>query len=222
MKQMAMLRKKWILSKYAHLMPPKQRTKARFQNIFPLIEWIEKIELHWEKIDSTAQQELQFLKDNTAMITDLKLLKTVINKMASILKIKGINHTNLQQCKDLLEEHCTTTTTAHFSQLLQNDWMKYNPIITTEDSTYIASSDIIESYFGKFKQKIKPSGTQAITETTLTMAMWTQNITPAMIETALETTKLKQINQWKNENTIPSLLKKRTSFFTQNCKKKDA
>ena len=38
MKTMWMLKKKWVVSKYAQLMPPKQRTKARFQNSFPLID----------------------------------------------------------------------------------------------------------------------------------------------------------------------------------------
>ena len=33
--QMGLVRRKWAVSKYAHLMPPALRTKARFQNIFP-------------------------------------------------------------------------------------------------------------------------------------------------------------------------------------------
>ena len=156
------------------------------------------------------------------MIDDLVTLNNVIEKMAIILKISGLNKSNVEQCKRLLNEHCTTKTTLHFSILMQNNWLRYEPVFEEKETTYICSSDIIESYFGKFKQKIKFNGMQAITASVLAMSMWTQDITTEKIDIALESVKMKDVYEWKENNTTHSLHKKRTTFFTQNCKKQAA
>jgi len=220
--QMGLVRRKWAISKYAHLMPPALRTKARFQNIFPLIEWIENIKTHWDFIDDSAKEELSFINDNKEMIDDLVTLNNVIDILSMTLKISGLNKSNIEQCKRVLNEHCTTKTTLHFSKLMQDNWLRYEPVFEETKTTYICSSDIIESYFGKFKQKIKLNGMQAITESVLAMSMWTQDITTTEIDTALESVKMKDINEWKENNTTHSLHKKRITFFAQNCKKKAA
>jgi len=220
--QMGLIRRKWATSKHAHLMPPALRTKARFQNIFPLIEWIENIKSHWDFIDESAKEELSFINDNKAMIDDLVTLNTVIDKIAIILKISGLNKSNIEQCKRLLNEYCTTKTTLYISKLMQDNWLRYESVFEETETTFICSSDIIESYFGKFKEKIKLNGMQAITESVLAISMWTQDITTTKIDTALESVKMKDIYEWKENNTTHSLHKKRTTFFAQNCKKQAA
>ena len=213
MKTMGMLKKKWVVSKYAHLMPPKQRTKARFQNSFPLIDWIEKLEKHWNILDPHIQKELSFLKDNEALIADLILLRNMIKEMSSILKKEGMNKDTLQQCRAILEAGATTENTRKYGLYIQKLWLHYDTLL--KDNTFICCSDIIESYFGRYKQKIKSNGMQAITETVLEMCMWGQEITQASIKIAMETVKLKDVEVWKQENTTPSILQIRKKFFQQ-------
>ncbi len=220
MKKMVMLKKKWVLSKYAHLMPPKQRTKARFQNIFPLIDWMEKLKSNWDILDPAIQKELAFLKDNEALIADLILLRNMIKEMSFIFKTEGMDKNTLQQCKAILEASGTTESTRNYGLWLQNMWLRYDTLL--EDKTFNCCSDIIESYFGRYKLKIKSNGMQAITETVLEMCMWGQECTQESIKTAMESVKLKDVEEWKLENTTPSILRIRREFFEQNCTKKAA
>jgi hypothetical protein len=217
MSKISMVRKKWVLSNHSHIMPPKLRSKARFLNVFPLIEWIEAIWLNWDFIDPNAQCELSFLTENKYHIEEWIILKRVVKEMSMILKTKGMNSATLESCRNILNIECQIGATKRFSQLLQTSWKKYTTLLQVENSNYICCSDIIESYFGKFKQKIK--GTQSITEIVLTMCTWNKEITETEIEKAFASTKLKNIAEWKNENTTESILQKRRHFFSQNCTK---
>jgi len=60
---------------------------------------------------------------------------------------------------------------------------------------------------------------QAITEAVLTMAAWSRQITKQSVTDALTQVSMKDIYQWKKDNTTPSLLKKRKEFFAKNCTK---
>jgi hypothetical protein len=62
MHELSQLRKRWVLSSYAHLMPPALRSKARFQNLFPLMDWIENIRLQDSKLTQQAKHALHFIQ----------------------------------------------------------------------------------------------------------------------------------------------------------------
>jgi len=220
MSKLAMIRKTGFLSSYSHLIPPQLRSKARFMNVFPLIEWIERIWDNWDLLAEPVKEKLSFLNDCKNHIEEWIILKDVIGEMSTILKTKGMSRSTLDSCKKILNEKCTYGGTQEFSEMLQASWNKYDSILKKKNSKFICCSDIIESYFGKFKQKIK--GTDSITETVLTMCTWGKEINMEEIEKALESVKLKDIKAWKEKNTTMSYLKIRRLFFAQNCSKKAA
>lgn len=218
MGHIGMLRKKWILSKFSHLMPPSLRSKARFQNIFPIIDWLEKIGQHWKEIPPEAQEAMNFIPTNRPLIRELKLLQDTIKQMGALLKVKGMNRQTLQACKAMLSV-CKNGRPLEFKKRLLQDWEVYESGLA-DNQTLVISSDIIESYFGKYKQKIKQNGMQCITESVLTMGAWSQNITPAEVKMALSKIPMEEIYKWKKENTTDSLLKKRRKFFNKKCTRK--
>lgn len=227
MANLGMIRKRWALGRYSHLMPPPLRSKARFLNVFPLITWIEEIWRKWDDIAEEGKQELSFLEEFRPHIEEWTILKTVVGEMARILKSEGLNSGTIERCKTMLDEKCTVRGTVNFAQIQKSCWERYLDMTKSEKEdpekdkasirNYICSSDIIESYFGRFKQKIKGAG--SITEMILSMCTWNKKFSIDEIEEALENTKLKEINSWKKENTTDSLIKKRREFFTQNCMK---
>jgi len=93
MHQLSRLRKRWVLSRYAHLMPPALRSKARFQNLFPLMDWIENIRLQDSKLPREARHALEFIEEQKALIDELIMLKKVIKQMGSLLKVRGLKTT---------------------------------------------------------------------------------------------------------------------------------
>ena len=85
-------------------------------------------------------------------------------------------------------------------------------------------SDIIESVFGKYKNFSAKSPMKEIGKSILTIPVFTSEITPEIIKTAMEETTTKDVDEWLKKNIGKSLLSKRREFFksgkAKNCMKK--
>ncbi len=219
MEQLGLLRKRWVLSRYSHLMPPQLRSKSRFMNIFPLVKWIEDIRMHWFKLEEDAKGSLVFLQTYELIIDELIVLKQSVTQMAELLKTKGMSRATLKKCACFLAP-CKQGRPVAFKKQLQAAWHNYKSLITNGSKHFLCCSDIIESYFGRFKERIRSNAMQPLTESVLMMAGWGGELTKQKVKTAMSQVSIQQIHDWKNNNTAPSLLKKRRDFFNKKCTKK--
>lgn len=219
MEQLGLLRRRWVLSRYSHLMPPQLRSKSRFMNIFPLIKWIEDIRRYWFKLEEDAKRSVQFLQTYEQIIDELIVLKQAVTQMAELLKTKGISKATLKECACFLAP-CKQGRPAVFKKQLQAAWNDYKSLLKKTSARFLCCSDIIESYFGRFKERIRSNAMQPLTESVLMMAGWGGELTKQKVKTAMSQVSMKQIYEWKNENTAPSLLKKRRDFFDKKWAKK--
>ena len=87
------------------------------------------------------------------------------------------------------------------------------------NKTFLATSDIIESIFGKYKIFASSSPNLEINEMILTIPLSTIEITPDTVIEAMETINLSELTAWSKEVFGHSLLSKRKSAFSlpQNC-----
>ena len=67
-----------------------QRSKARFANLFPVVEWAYKCLQHWEKFPSEVQSEAEFIKENTEWIREFYAIQQRIAYLGKLLKNKGL------------------------------------------------------------------------------------------------------------------------------------
>ncbi len=67
-KQCSLVRQRWVLSKYVKFMPPSQRNKLRFANIFGIVLWAKKHLANWDKLPEEVKIGLSFLQDNTLFL----------------------------------------------------------------------------------------------------------------------------------------------------------
>ena len=174
-------------------MPPAVRSKSRFQNIFPIVTWAQQVSLHWDKLDEQQKERLSFLPQSKGLLEELILLQQVITQMSELLKIKGMNKCSMEKCAQILSI-CQQGRPLEFKIRLLEAWQCYKERLDNNE-TLLCSSDIIESYFGRFKQKIKSNGMQAITETVLTMSGWATQVTKEGILTALRKVTIKDIKK---------------------------
>lgn len=212
------LRRKWYLSKNVVYMPPVQRSKSRFQNIFPTIEWALTIVQEWERIPIEARAELMFVKDNEALVVEMFEQITVVNSLLKILKVKGFTPQAKEQITVLIDTLKTPR-----GQLIRQEIASYLTTLsslTAPEETLVCCSDIIESYFGKFKQKINPNSPHSMTEFVLTIANFAGAFNKQEIKEALEQITCKDLSKW-NKNDA-SLAKKRKKIFNKNGTKKAA
>jgi hypothetical protein len=197
-KLIGQLRKEWNLSKVkSQYMPPGMRGKMRFANIFPCVDWAEKQLVNWLNLPESVQSSLAFLKENTPFIDDLIKVREIFKNTCQILKKEGFGMA--QKCK--IQEHLATfydldplskpfrfieNCKAYLDSLMQKSK-------ALEQAHLLCSSDIIESFFGKFKAKINPNNRAGLTEFIFTIANFAQPLEKKEVKLALENIKLKDL-----------------------------
>ncbi len=150
-------------TKLAFLIPPKLRTKGRFQGISKLGEWAERM------LDALAgrgrAEEHSALAKLRAAMVGFSALRPFIERFAStarcvaevleILKNKGLNQQTYRQCCELAEQLPKRSKVK--KRLLA--WLQRHLHIQCRlgisQMPLLVSSDIIESLFGKFKHIIE-------------------------------------------------------------------
>lgn len=202
---MGELRQKWYLSNKASYLPPKQRIKLRFANIFPLVDWAEKMLLQWHFLPLDVQNACNWLPQNKAFIEELILLKNNCVAILCLLKTQGFNkaaqqrilaslsaNTNVKGKKEMYFCEAITAYLEKLASQLEG--------IATKTTTILCCSDIIESAFGKFKQKIAKRNTLNMTEFMFTIANFGNHFTALELENALEKVSLQTLKNWKISN----------------------
>jgi len=92
-------------------------------------------------------------------------------------------------------------------------YLRINKVFINKLSSLICNSDIIESYFGKYKNISSKNGKSLITDSCLCIANFQQNFSEQQIKKAMEKIKIVDLNKWKEDNCSNSILKKRKQLF---------
>lgn len=192
------LRKCWNLSKAnSQYMPPTMRGKMRFANIFPCVAWAQKQLSEWANLPELVREKLAFLKEKDSFIASLGCISTVFKTVCSTLKNEGFGAvqqvsilTNLAQISASNTDAKTATFIENCKTYLDNLDAKSKILNTTH---LLVSSDIIESFFGKFKTKINTNNRSGLTEFLFTIANFSKSFSLEETKKALETIQLKDL-----------------------------
>ncbi len=197
----AQLRARWAMSRQkVAFMPPAHRTKARFANVFPLVRWA--IDVLNRPQDSSllipqeVKDELVLLDQYRIFIEELSWIDHISSSVAKILKTQGYNtksHSLIQQNMSqvgLLDSPNKQAFIHHLNSYLENLCN-----LTSEQQTLICCSDVIESTFGKFKQKIPPRSPFGMTQFLLSIANFGQNLNLGHLKMALESITLEELSK---------------------------
>jgi hypothetical protein len=203
----------------AFLIPPKLRSKGRFQSISTLGKWADKI-LDVFAVQGRAKKGSLLAKLRTALPGFL-LLKPFIKRFASttqvvsevmgILKNKGLDQTSYEQCYQLSK---TLPENSKVKQRLQQ-WLQQHIDSHKQitDLPLLVSSDIIESLFGNFKHMIERSPQADMNRTTLLIPALCGSLDEIAITQALNQARHRDLNMWEQENIPYTVRKKRQAFF---------
>lgn len=200
-KLIGQLRKAWNLSKdKSQYMPPTMRGKMRFANIFPCVTWAKKSLENWSNMSEEVQDQLAFLKEKTVFITSLIEVSVVFKMVCEKLKNEGFGiaqkQTILVELDRLKGEQKTNIFIENCKTYLENLTQKSQILGQTH---LLCSSDIIESYFGKFKTKINGNNRSGLTEFIFTIANFSQPFSVQEVKSALEKVKLKDLKLSKKQ-----------------------
>ena len=203
----------------AFLIPPKLRSKGRFQSISTLGKWADKI-LDVFAVQGRAKKGSLLAKLRTAL-PGFIVLKPFIKRFASttqviaqvmgILKNQGLDQISYERCYQLSE---TMPKNSQVKKHLQK-WLRQHLDIQMQLTglPLLVSSDIIESLFGNFKHIIERSPQADMNRTTLLIPALCGRMDKTTINQALNQVCHNDLEMWEQENIPYTVRKKRQAFF---------
>ena len=210
---------------FAFLMPPKLRTKGRFQSISKLGKWGERmLEIFAVKGRAKKGSELEKLREvlpdflqMRGFIERFALTTKVISEVLEILKNKGLNKVTYRQCFQLSK---TLPRNSQVKKRLQ-DWLKKHFAIqkVITERPLLVSSDIIESLFGNFKHIIERSPQADMNRSVLLIPALCGGRDEAVIRQALSVASQASLEKWDKDNIPYTMRRKRQEFFENESQK---
>ena len=213
------------------LAPPAQRSQCRYFNVERLTEWANKLLKHSPKTLMPLMPEYDLAMVTDRMIDKLGWLTSYEvelikwNQMLLLtrnaetqLKQSGINQQSLRhfnQNRPIFSDIAVKSFEQNIFNYLtvQSDNFKNSDKFRNED-TFLATSDVIESLFGKYKQFSSRCPLKEMGQTILTICLSTMKLTTDLIKEALETTSFLDVENWLTEVFGRSSLSKRKALFS--------
>jgi len=210
----------------AFLIPPKLRSKGRFQSISTLGRWADNI-LEVFAVPGRAQKGSVLARLRTALPGLLRLkpfiknfadTASVVSQVLAILKNEGLDSNRHARCHRLaqtLPKHSTVK-----KHLVH--WLDQHLLIQQQltDLPLLVSSDIIESLFGNFKHIIERSPQADMNRTTLLIPALCGQRDAATVERAMTHARQIDLADWEEHNIPYTLRKKRQAFFDKVASQK--
>jgi hypothetical protein len=202
-----------IMKGTAYLLPPKQRTIARFMNLSGIVDWAVNILRVFGTLSAVEQETFSFLKDFRQLIKELETVFEMTHKMLKIIKNKGISYENIAQCTILCKQYGTRIPTI-LTDKITAYFKETKDKLPDATTTWHASSDVLESLFGKYKQIASPNKLNGVTPFVLSLCVYT-NFEPHskemanQIKFALENVSMSDLKVWKQSNLIDNQVVRR-------------
>lgn len=194
------LRQQLSLTDHASLLPPTLRDKDRFLRIFTLVDWMDRMESYWPNLPKEIKGKLKFYK-NQWLNLRLRQVYHLLVMTAKTLKHHGLNELSVQTWSreiadwKLSQTKLTQQAKAFISGM--EDYFHIHALRYSEGQRLLCSSDIIESIFGRYKNK---GGMKAISADVLSIALYNQPISSSFIHVAMKAVTGPMLDEWRCAN----------------------
>ena len=200
-----------------YLIPPKLRSKGRFQGISRVTSWAAQI-LGIFQTDQRVSDD-SWLEQLRAAMPDFlsvepflsKFDQTMqrVNSFLQILKHQGLTSKTYESTRGLL----TALTEVEVKKAL-DEWLNQQMAIqrrlgSVEDIPLLVSSDIIESLFGKFKYALSRSPSPEINRSALLIPALCSHLERDSIPELLRESSHQELLEWSEQNVPETLRQKR-------------
>ena len=209
MKEVAQVKFREAMKETAYLLPPKQRTIARFMNLSPVFEWATKMLKAFPRLSAYEQQVFGFLKQYCPLIAQMESVFRMTQSILKKLKQEGIAARTIEECLAICRQFAKNVP-QKLSKLIEAYLNATKSKLPKESAVWNASSDVIESLFGKYKNLKASNNLHGVTPLALTLCVITQfgdEDAPALKA---------EINQAMNKVSMADLKKWKTTHLPEN------
>ena len=228
--KMSLMRSKFRQTILACLVPPKKRKKSEYQSFDKLIKWAEDIlnlinntlndEDKVKKIKkefndaplAEIKKEFSWINDYRELITELSQINEVVKEIEKDMKHSGFSLKTLENAKKSLAKLQSTN----------GEKLKHDLTIKLEEQfellpegmeKVLFSSDILESTFGAYKNRVSENPMASVTNLMLIIAAYTCNLTQENVKKCIENVKMSDIKTWSDDNIGISTHKQRNALL---------
>ena len=210
---MSKIRQRWGQSKFSAMITPDMRTKSKFLNLFAIADWLEKILDNWENLNAEEQSRVSFVQELSNYAKEMICMCKIIKQLSELLKTKGITPDSYMQIQNIFSRSRKESPTLESIEKAMLEYVTKVRASLPKENSILCCSDLIESYFGKFKYRNKKTNFQGITQDVLSMALFGANISCENVKNAMETTSWSDVNAWGKENLVDSFAKNKRNFW---------
>jgi hypothetical protein len=206
-----------VMKETAYLLPPKQRAIARFMNLGDTVKWSRKMLAILPKLTQVEQQTFGYLKDYDSLIRELSAAFEMVHQMLKIIKNEGISYGNIEKCLIIIQYKGSKIPDALIIKI-KNYFNNEKEKLPDETTIWHASSDVIESLFGKFKQRAATNKLNGVTPLILSLGLYGQfqepnDQTKDKVRNALQDVSMTDLKEWKQRYLVENQLVRRNKAF---------
>ncbi len=211
------------------LAPPTQRSQCRYFNVEILMKWAIKMSnssldniaklvpnIPQELLEKKVVDKLEWLDSYQSDIKYWNQIVKMTRTLETQLKLEGINHQSLNIFEQKLE-WLTDISTQDFQNELREYLINESSKIP-QGQTFLATSDVIESIFGKYKEFAARSPLKHLGQLLLTIPLCTMKLTIEIVQKALSTVRFVDVEKWSEQVFGQSALSKRRNFYAASSR----
>lgn len=158
------------------------------------------------------QEKLGWLADYAADIDTYAQMVKLVQTVEKQLKHHGLNRTSSTTFEDETRTLSLSPRTQQFKQQIKAYLVREGSKIP-DGQTLLATSDVIESIFGKYKLFSTGNSLKEMGKLLLTIPLFTTKIAGAYVKMAMESVREKDVEQWATQVFGQSMLSKRRTVF---------
>ena len=228
--RMSLMRSKFIQTNIASIVPPKQRKKSEYQSFDKIINWSQKSlnllnktlkdtekrnklkENFTEQVLERIEKELSWLYDYQDLIKELSQINTAVKSIEKNIKRMGLSAFTINEAEILLDKIKSKNGIEFKDKLIIKLKCQFN--LLPAEKINLFSSDILESTFGKYKNRVSENLMASVTVLILIIAAFTVEITEDYIRKSMEYCRVSDLNLWKTQEIGVSLHRQRTALYS--------
>lgn len=165
------------------------------------------------------EKELIWIKHYEDLLAELAEINQVVKSVGKNIKHNGLSKTTLKFCDKELQ-NLKSKNGKFFEKLLSTRLHEQNLKLPKVEKK-LMSSDILESTFGKYKNRLSDNQMASVTSLMLIISAFTINLTLEKIKVKMEKVKISYIKEWEDKYVGNTLFKKRNLLFSSNNKKQN-
>jgi hypothetical protein len=165
------------------------------------------------KVKERFLEKLGWVKEYKESLERWSQMLKITRGIETKLKREGLKKSLLAECESILKEDLSAPYLKRLREEIK-DYLREQTAVMKPGSHLLASSDILESLFGKYKFFSKKCPIQELSRMVLIIPLSTLKLTEDIVKQALETVTSMDLTTWEKKLFGQSTLSKRKIVFS--------